>query len=620
MSLPLISATSAQRGYSDSQQPISYHQASSSSSSSSRATSSSPNPRWSLNIHDFIQKDDLVQARFTQTITLIQTQAEQTSLAEALGNHPVALTLANAYIKAQKIDNAAYIEEYKKAESRLRLSNKTDCPISVAATWLLTKEKIETKDPNAILLLKLCSYMSEDNIPERALEDWFVNNIKTAWYSHDSRHYIDAVTLLVSYGLVTRALVSHDSVRNYTISLSGDVHRLSRNVQPQTNFDVIKSMISGASCFNYFFQENGYLFPRIKDLKPFYKHAIAIFNHASQHGIVDEQVGLLGTLLSAHYLKMSELKEGHKCQRIALNIFEVCYKEKPVLDLAHAYSNFGNILVAQGDASRGIKYIKKALKINAAINSDSNTLENAGCYNDLGLALQAKGDFDRAIKYLKLALQIRKTWSGRDCNVAKSHMNIGNAYLAINKPDEAEPYFKIADEIYRIWHPEEDHLDNAHFYYSLGMLSKLRGYYEDARDQIETALSICIQCRDGDRHLDVAHCYKNLGAVFIDLGLFDEAKLNSEKAYSLLNSILGDTHSDLADCSKQLGDIYQGLHQYAEACASYRNAKKIHQILDGDTHNAFYDELIFNAFYEQQIHELKSTVVMAQPAMASEEI
>lgn len=89
------------------------------------------------------------------------------SVAKELGNLPLALEQAAAYINKTGIGFNDYLKLFQ--TRRIKLWDKEhsplDYPKTVATTWSLAIEKVQEKEPTGALVLNLCSYFAADEIP-----------------------------------------------------------------------------------------------------------------------------------------------------------------------------------------------------------------------------------------------------------------------------------------------------------------------------------------------------------------------------------------------------------------------------------------------------------------------
>jgi len=98
--------------------------------------------------------------------------AQARAITQAMGGLPLALDQAGAYIEETKCRLAEYLALYQTQGSALlreRGSLASDHPKAVVGTFLLSFEKVQQANPAAAYLLRLCSFLHPDAIPEAIL-------------------------------------------------------------------------------------------------------------------------------------------------------------------------------------------------------------------------------------------------------------------------------------------------------------------------------------------------------------------------------------------------------------------------------------------------------------------
>jgi len=92
-------------------------------------------------------------------------------LAEELGDLPLALEQAGAYIEETSISLAAYCELFQSRRQELwgEETPPMGYPQAVGATWSLAMDRVGEESPEAAYLLNLCSYLAPDDIPMELL-------------------------------------------------------------------------------------------------------------------------------------------------------------------------------------------------------------------------------------------------------------------------------------------------------------------------------------------------------------------------------------------------------------------------------------------------------------------
>jgi tetratricopeptide (TPR) repeat protein len=99
---------------------------------------------------------------------------EAGNIVVALDHFPLALDQAGAYLEETKCRFGDYLSAYQDHRRTLlarRGTQVTNYPDSVATTWSLSFQRVEQANPAVAELLRLCSFLSPDRIPEELIKD-----------------------------------------------------------------------------------------------------------------------------------------------------------------------------------------------------------------------------------------------------------------------------------------------------------------------------------------------------------------------------------------------------------------------------------------------------------------
>ncbi|MFO0760965.1 MAG: FxSxx-COOH system tetratricopeptide repeat protein [Byssovorax sp.] len=109
---------------------------------------------------------------FLQARTGQQDRQAAQKLCEALGDLPLALAQAGAYIEESGTTFAAYLETFERRRRELlrRGASQQALP-TVATTWDIAIKEVQSRSPAAAELLNLCAFLAADDIPRVDLED-----------------------------------------------------------------------------------------------------------------------------------------------------------------------------------------------------------------------------------------------------------------------------------------------------------------------------------------------------------------------------------------------------------------------------------------------------------------
>ncbi len=135
-----------------------------------------------------------------------QTDREAAArLAEELGNLPLALEQAGAYMEESGRSLSDYLKLFQTRQREIlkRGTPSTDYPATVATTWELSFQEVQKASPAGADLLNLCAFLAPDDIPQEILREgaeYLPEPLATA--IADPLAFDDAIAPLRHYSLV----------------------------------------------------------------------------------------------------------------------------------------------------------------------------------------------------------------------------------------------------------------------------------------------------------------------------------------------------------------------------------------------------------------------------------
>ena len=126
-------------------------------------------------------------------------------LAEVLGDLPLALEQAGAYMDATGRSLGDYLDLYRARQLEVlnRYPPSTDYPATVATTWDLSFQNIREASPTCVDLLNLCAFLAPDDIPQSLLREGAEHLPKSlADTVTDDMAFDDALAALRRYSIV----------------------------------------------------------------------------------------------------------------------------------------------------------------------------------------------------------------------------------------------------------------------------------------------------------------------------------------------------------------------------------------------------------------------------------
>jgi len=364
----------------------------------------SRNPNWGgtakpLSV-DVFSRDESIE--FIQSRTGQKDGAD--ALADALGDLPLALEQAGAYIEETGITLPDYLRRFQEEQKEvLKRGKLASYPATVATTWEISFERVRKKSKAGADLLHLCAFLAPDNIPKwllvsgakyppKPLSSVVKNELK----------FDDAIAALKRYSLMT---VADDSLSVHRLVQAVARDRLSEEERKRWAEAAIR-LVNGA-----FPQESQDVrtWPKCSVLLP---HALAAAGHSEGLEVAPEPAGRLLNQAGLYLKGRAEFDEAKSAYERALEIDEKVYgPDHP--EVATMVNNLGGVLRALGDLAGAKKSYERALEIaDKAYGSDHPTV--AIRVNNLGGILYAMGDLEGARENLERALEIFQHFLGGD--------------------------------------------------------------------------------------------------------------------------------------------------------------------------------------------------------------
>ena len=184
-------------------------------------------------------------------------------------------------------------------------------------------------------------------------------------------------------------------------------------------------------------------------------------------------------------------------------------------------------------------------------------------------------EYVSAMKYFSVALKLiedNTTRTGPDHaqRVARFYNNMGLLHRLLGDYQQAKEYYERTLSI-RLNKVGPDHVDVAHTYHIMGTLYRHMGDHRQAKEYYLRALSIKLN-KLGPDHVVVAHTYQHMGTLHHDLGDLRQAKEYYLRALSIkLNKLEPDhvvvahTYHHMGTLHRDLGDLRQAKEYYLRA-------------------------------------------------------
>jgi len=421
------------------------------------------------------------------------------ALADSLGDLPLALEQAGAYIENSGISIAKYLELYKNRRAALRKDESAphDHPESVDVTFTLSIEKAREREPLAVTVLNLCSVVSPDMIPKKLLAACGEQlSQEDGGGLQDELILNRAIAALRKYSLL--------SVEPEHVS----IHRLMQLVAQERAGEEAISRYRGimlkvlSEQFPYGYN-NPACWPECEQLLA---HAEKI---ATECKPSEETATLLNSMACYHDGRAFYSKAEPLYRRSLKIREEQLGGEHP--SVATSLNNLAGLLKAQGKYAEAEPLYRRALKI-CEEQFGGEHPNVAICLNNLALLLKTKGKYADAEPLYRRALKIwEEQLGGEHPSVATSLNNLAGLLEDQGKYAEAEPLYRRSLKI------KEKQLGGDHPAVATGLnnlagLLREQGKYAEAEPLYRRAVQI-LERSLGESHPNTITMRNNLAAL-----------------------------------------------------------------------------------------------------------
>jgi len=450
---------------------------------------------------DVLSREEAVIFLHGRTGSADETAAA--ALAEALGDLPLALEQAGAYMEETQTSLTYYLDLFHGHASELfTLGEPANSQQSVATTWVLSLDRLRRQAPAALDLLALCAFLAPEDIPRPLLSDQAQVLPKPLRQVIAQRlSYNEVVSALRRYSLVTatpEALTVHRLVQAVVR------HGLDHEAEQRWAGAAVRLLAAG-------FPEqvddvrNWSTWPKATRLVP---HALAVIEKTTALNVERVTVGRLRRQVAIHLHGRAEFSHAKELLEQALRLDEAAYgPEHP--DVACDLRSLGWVLKDLGDLEGAEARFQQALRIHSAAYGP----EHPDVARDLlGLAWVVKdlGDLEGAKARFQQALRITEAAHGPE-------------------------------------HPE-----TIGGLLGLGWALKDQGDLEAARARFEQALRIT-EAAYGPEHPRVAVGLVNLGGLLRQLREPAAARTALERALRINEAAYGSDSQKVIDLARKLG-------------------------------------------------------------------
>jgi tetratricopeptide (TPR) repeat protein len=494
---------------------------------------------------DVLKREESV--RFLRRRTGSGDAASLGALAEVLGDLPLALEQAAAYLDETKITPAGYLELFRDhGAALLALGEPLTTEQTVVTTWQVALDRLGAT-PGAAELLSLCAFLASDDIP-RALLSEHAEVLPEPLSTTVGRPlaFNQAIAALGRYSLVT---VTEGSLT---------VHRLVQTVvrdglsvpRQQTWADAALRLVSSAFPSP---SDEVATWPARARLLP---HVLVVVDHAQALDVEAETAARLLNEAAAYLRSRAQYQQARQLQEPALASFRrVLGDDHP--DTLTAMNSLGESRRHLGNLQGARDLLKQTLAARQRVLGPDHpdTLQSM---SSLGETLRALGDLRGALTLHEQTLAARRRVLGPDHpDTLQSMNNLASTLRDLGDLDSARDlHEQTLTARQRVL--GNDHHSTLMAMNSLALTRRALGDLQGARDLFEKTLTARRRVL-GDDHRWTLHTMSYLAETLRALGDLRGALTLHEQTLAARQRVLGPHHPDTLASTNNLAAVRREL-------------------------------------------------------------
>ncbi len=538
----------------------------------------SRNPQWKEVAHAFKVQ---VWPRAESIAFLLRrsgAQDEQAAddVAQALGDLPLALEQASAYVEATGVSIADYLTLFQQYRAELLQEHQPlEYDATVATTWEISFQKLKTEDPAAVDLLNALSFLAPDNIPRALLIDGREHLPKKLSKALSKPLETNrAIASLARYSLVE---ASSESFSQHRLVQAVTRDRMPAELKKTWAAAMVKLM-ADAYPHGEKSPDDVRHWPACEALLA---HVLSVAEYAEKYIAELKQVATLFNQTGIYLYSRAQYATAEPLYRRSLEIREKQLgPDHPFV--ATGLNNLALLLKTQGQYAAAEPLYHRSLEIREKQLGPDHP-DVAQSLNNLAELLRAQGQYAAAEPLYRRSLEIEEKQLGRDHpSVATSLNNLALLLSTQGQYAAAEPLYRRAIAI-REKHQGRDHPDLATNLNNLGGLLESQGQYAAAEPLFRRSLEI-LEKQLGRDHPYVATGLNNLAELLRAQGQYTAAEPLYRRSLEIKEKQLGPEHPSVATGLNNLAELLRAQGQYAAADPLYRRSLEIFEKSLGPDH------------------------------------
>ncbi len=371
------------------------------------------------------------------------------ALAEALGDLPLALEMAGAYIAWTKVSLSRYLEMYKK---RLQEIDPRGIPAPVVAAFEISFEQVRAVSSKAVEYLNMCALLAPRDLPIDLLIGASVllpQDLETATEALSRRGLVGSGKNHLSVHPLVQALVL-------------------RHLDEESRKSWIEAtLVAMGEAFSAY-MENIFTWPECARLIP---HVLTASEHAEEEEACSEAASTLLNQVGLYLHRRSYFAGAKEVLERLLTLDEKTYgQDHP--EVAIDLNNLGSLLRVMGDLDGAKAMLERALAIEEAA-EEADSLKIAIRANNLGTVLRVMGDLEGAKAMFQRSLALDEAAYGPNhFKTAIRINNMGEVLQDLGDLEGARRNYEQALLVFRRFLGEDHH-------YTLRAQDNLDSLYEE---------------------------------------------------------------------------------------------------------------------------------------------
>jgi tetratricopeptide (TPR) repeat protein len=515
------------------------------------------------------EAQDLLRTKARRQVNSSDDGATQT-LVEALGQIPLAITQAAAYMNRNNMDVREYLAVLRKDQQNLVDQLNTELldhrrergnPNSVFRTWRLSFEQIRRHEPRAAEGLSLMAMLDGQQIPLELIQ------------KRDEREveFHMALGTLEGYSLIIR--ISHDAWTMHPLVQLSVQDWLAEAQETERIGEQALQLLAGS------FPDGEY--ENQKACESLLPHARAVLQHN-----LSSKSALKNKAILLHNVSWFEWQQGRymsaeESARAAYMIRERVLSENDVLTV-DSLGLLALVLSDQGKYEQAEEMHRRVLELRETVLGKEHP-KTLTSMNNLALVLSRQGKYEQAEEMHRRGLELKETMLGKEHPDTPTSMNnLAQVLSHQGKYEQAEEMHRrvlgLSETVLGKEHP--DTLTSMN---NLALVLSNQGKYEQAEEMHRRELGLS-ETVLGKEHPGTLTSMNNLALVLSRQGKYEQAEEMHRRVLGLRETVLGKEHPGTLTSMNNLALVLSDQGKYEQAEEMLRRVLGLSETVLGKEH------------------------------------